>query len=540
MPSSNDLVPLSAHVKPAPAGARHVGEVDPQELVHVTVRVRPHTTAEQTVRVLAAQPPGQRRHLSRQEFADQHGGRAVDIDKVEEYARQNGLKVRESSSALRSVHLEGTAEAMSRAFGVTMKKYERDGQTFRIRTDTVKIPRELTGIVEAIVGFDTRPHARPHIRFGEKTKSGKQPHAAGNSFTPLQLADLYKFPAADGAGEVIGIIELMMPLGSGFRPTELKTYFTSLNLPTPEVVVVSVDGGQNEPGTDPSDEQCGDGEVMLDIEVAGAVAPKAKIVVYFAPNTARGFLDVINQAVHDSVNNPSVISLSWGGAEDGSDLTTAQINQILQAAAAMGVTFCVASGDSGSRDNPQDPTHAAVDFPASSPFALGCGGTLLKAAGTTILSETVWHEPNGAGSGGGVSRVFDLPDYQQNADVPPSTNPPGRVARGVPDVAGDGARASGYQILVDDFQMTIGGTSAVAPLWAGLVARLNQKLGHKVGFLNPFLYAHPNVCNDITQGNNGDYPARPGWDPCTGLGSPDGTKLLNALTTPVAVATIGS
>ena len=539
MPAMPKLVALAAGVKAPPAGAQLLGEVDPNEPVHVTVRVRPHTPLEKLrefVHTLASRHPSQRKHLTREQFAEKHGARDLDIEKVEEFARDNGLTVTASSTALRSVHLSGPAEAMSRAFGVAMKKCQHGGQTFRVRTDRVKVPQDLAGIIEAVVGFDTRPHARPHFRAA--VAPAKSPHAGGNGpFTPLELAQAYHFPpGSDGSGQVIGIIELMAPHGSGFRIEELKQYFTSLGVPTPEMITVSVDGGQNQPGTDPTDRQCADGEVMLDIEVAGANAPKAKVVVYFAPNTAQGFLDVINRAVHDSDNNPSVISLSWGAPEDPNDPTTDQINQILQAAAAMGVTFCVASGDNASRDNPTDPSHAAVDFPASSPFALACGGTQLEASGGSIVSEIVWHDADGGGSGGGVSRIFDLPNYQTNAGVPPAKNPQGPIRRGVPDVAGDGAKASGYKILVDGFNLTVWGTSAVAPLWAGLMARLNQKLGHSVGFLSPFLYTHASVCNDITQGGNGDYEAGPGWDPCTGLGSPDGAKLLAALSAPVPVA----
>jgi kumamolisin len=290
-------------------------------------------------------------------------------------------------------------------------------------------------------------------------------------------------------------------------------------------VAVSVDGARNKPGTNPSDPQNADGEVLLDIEVVGAIAPKAKIVVYFAPNTAQGFVDVINRAVHDSDNKPSVISLSWGSAENPNDATTSQINQILQAAAAMGVTFCVASGDSGSRDNPRDPNHASVDFPASSPYALGCGGTHLEVSGTAISNEVVWEQA----SGGGVSRIFPMPIYQEHANIPPAVNPAGPVMRGVPDVSGDADPSTGYQILVDGQHLTFGGTSAVAPLWAGLVARLNQKLGHPVGFLNPILYQHPEAFHDITSGSNIDYQAGKGWDPCTGMGSPIGAKILGVL-----------
>ena len=184
---------------------------------------------------------------------------------------------------------------------------------------------------------------------------------------------------------MLGILELGSPNGSGYRLDELQQYFLKqLKLPkAPTVVAVSVDGGHNKPGTNPNDPQNADGEVALDIEVAGSIAPGAKIVVYFAPNTAQGFLDLITTAVHDEINKPTVLSLSWGGPEDASDPTTDQINQALQAAAAMGVTVCVASGDNGSSDDPNATASspAQVDFPASSPFALGCGGTELTGLG---------------------------------------------------------------------------------------------------------------------------------------------------------------
>ena len=346
------------------------------------------------------------------------------------------------------------------------------------------------------------------------------------------MAQIYNFPSdVDGTGQVLGIIELHYPDGSGYRLTELKKYFLSnLQLPkAPTVVSVSVDGAHNKPGTNPNDQNNADGEVALDIEVAGSIAPGAKIVVYFAPNTGQGFLDVITTAIHDEINKPTVISLSYGSPEDASDPTTDQINQALQAAAAMGVTVCVASGDNGSSDDPNASSPAQVDFPASSPFALGCGGTELTASGTTISSEVVWNEPSGGASGGGVSRIFGLPDYQTNAGVPAAVDPAGPVGRGVPDVSGDADPNTGYNILVDGQAMPIGGTSAVAPLWAALVTLLNQKLGKPVGFLNPILYANPGALNDITEGSNGDYNAGPGWDPCTGLGSPNGMKLLAVL-----------
>ncbi len=271
---------------------------------------------------------------------------------------------------------------------------------------------------------------------------------------------------------------------------------------------------------------------MLDIEVAGAVAPKANIVVYFAPNTSQGFLDAITTALHDSVHKPSVISISWGGPEDGwTGQSMNQFNQTFQAAATLGVTVCAAAGDNGSGDGETD-GKAHVDFPASAPYALGCGGTKLAASGTIITSETVWNEGPNSATGGGVSATFPLPAYQAGAQVPSSANKGGGTGRGVPDVSGDADPASGYQVRVDGQNMVIGGTSAVAPLWAGLIALMNQKLAHPAGFLNALMYttlSNKNLFFDITSGNNGAYKAGAGWDACTGWGSPNGSNLLAAL-----------
>jgi len=294
-------------------------------------------------------------------------------------------------------------------------------------------------------------------------------------------------------------------------------------------VSVSVDGGQNAPTTPDS----ADGEVALDIEVAGGIAPGAKIVVYFAPNTDAGFLDAITTAIHDTTNNPSVLSISWGQAESGWTSQAMQtMDSAFQAAASLGVTVCAAAGDSGSSDGMQD-GNAHVDFPASDPYVLGCGGTSLKGTNRAITSEVVWNDnATTSATGGGVSDFFAAPSWQGQANVPPSVNPGGRVGRGVPDVAGDADPQTGYQVLVDGQSSVFGGTSAVAPLWAGLIALINQQLGKPVGYLNPTIYQIPqdSAFRDIVQGNNGSYTAGQGWDACTGLGTPDGAKLLAALT----------
>ena len=508
--------------------ARAVGSVPKDERFEVTVRVRRKTPLQSLAAngFQADQLPGKRSYVTREQYASSHGSDPADLAKVEAFARAHGLVVVETSPARRSVFLSGTAADFATAFGTTIEQYEHEGGTYRGRTGPLTVPAELADIVEGVFGIDDRPVAKPHFQYYKPTPSiGIQSHAAGGSFTPPELAKLYNFPnGLDGTGQCIAIIEL----GGGYRTADIKTYFTKLGLPVPQVTAVRVDGARNHPST----AEGPDGEVMLDIEVAAAIAPKARIVVYFAPNTDKGFLDAITMAIHDTTHKPSVISISWGAAEKnwtGQAMTS--YDQAFQAAAALGITVCCAAGDNGSADAETDGL-AHVDFPASSPFALGCGGTKLTGLGNTISSEVVWNEGPDSATGGGVSDSFPGPAYQSSTGIPQSVNPPHKAGRGVPDVAGDADPATGYFVRVDGQEFVIGGTSAVAPLWAGLIALLNQKLGHPVGFLNPLLYGSlvgTGFSRDITSGNNGAYSAKQRWDPCTGWGTPDGVKLLHAL-----------
>ena len=270
---------------------------------------------------------------------------------------------------------------------------------------------------------------------------------------------------------------------------------------------------------------------MLDIEVVGAIAPNANIAVYFAPNTDAGFLDAITTAIHDTTNKPSVISISWGGPESSwTQQAMTAFDSAFQAAAAVGITVCVASGDNGSSDGVTDGADH-VDFPASSPHALACGGTNLQVSGNEISGEFVWNDgAQGGSGGGGVSSFFALPAWQDGLQTTKTSGSIGPLTmRGMPDVCGDADPETGYNVRIDGTDTVIGGTSAVAPLWAGLIARINATNGRPVGFINPTLYATPTALHDITQGNNGDFEASPGWDACTGLGSPDGGKIATLL-----------
>src|ERR1700733_9760406 len=514
-------------------GAREIGPANPNENVEVTIRLRSRAGNKPIVAPEEfTKPIKDRAILSRAEFEQRHGADPASIARVESFAREHKLAVKEKSAARRTVVLSGTVAAMNAAFGVELKEYLHPAGRYRGRTGAIQLPEELHGVVEGVFGLDNRPQAKPHFR-RRRTRTGADADAASTSFTPIQVAALYDFPTGvNGSGECIALIEL----GGGYTQTDLNNYWKQLKLTTtPVVSAVSVGSGSNQPTGDPNS---ADGEVMLDIEVAGSIAPGAKIVGYFAENTDAGFLNAITTAVHDSTNNPSIVSISWGGPESSwTQQAMPSMDEAFQAAAAMGVTVCVAAGDDGSTDGVTDGLNH-VDFPASSPNVLACGGTELVAAGNTITSETVWDElANDEGAtGGGISDVFPLPSWQNGFGVPPSANANHNVGRGVPDVAGDADPTTGYVTLVDGQSDVIGGTSAGAPLWAGLIALINQRIGKPVGFMNPLLYPASKKAkdlNDITSGNNGAYSAGPRWDACTGLGSPIGTQVATALGAPL-------
>jgi kumamolisin len=478
--------------------------------------------------------------LSRAEYKKRHTADPDALKQVKAFGKEFNLKVEADPTAAirRTVQLTGAAEDIKKAFGVELNQKTIEGVEYRVREGAINLPESLTGSVLAVLGLDNRPQAKPHFRMRrEEPKTGLKAAdtpAQPSSYTPPQVAQAYQWPAtASGAGQTIGIIEL----GGGYRAADLKTYFQSLNVPNPAITSVSVDGGKNAP----SNANSADGEVMLDIEVAGSVAPGAKIVVYFTPNTDQGFTDAITTAIHDATNKPSAISISWGGPES---TWTAQamtaLDAACQSAAALGITITVAAGDNGSTDGL---TGNNVDFPASSPHVLACGGTELNANGSTLISEVVWNElaNNDGATGGGVSNFFPLPSWQANSNVPTASASGG--GRGVPDVAGDADPNSGYNVRVDGQNTVVGGTSAVAPLWAGLVAVANQQLGTQVGFIQPAIYAAKAAAafNDITEGNNPAFAAGPGWDACTGQGSPKASSLIPLLapagTTPAPTPT---
>lgn len=515
MSSGSDRVPVPGSEREPLPGARAIGPVPGDERIEVTVLVRRKPGAE------ALPSPGiVTERLSREQFDARYGADPADLERVRDFAVAHQLEVVEASSAKRSVVLSGTVDQLCAAFGVELQLFEHPDGTYRGRSGPILVPPELADVVVAVLGLDDRPQATPHFQVYSETERARGARPPG-SHTGQELATLYEFPSGDGTGQSVAILEF----GGGYREEDLTAYFSEIGVAVPTITAVSVDGAQNDPSTPDS----ADGEVMLDIEVAGAVAHGAHQSIYFAPNTARGFIDAITTAIHDSSHPPSVISISWGAAES---FWTAQAREALdnefQAAGLLGITICVASGDDGSTDQGGD-GRAHVDYPASSPWVLGCGGTRIEVDDGTITTEVAWNDGAGSATGGGVSEIYALPEWQAAANVPPSANDDRTRGRGVPDVAGNASPATGYWVRVDGVEASVGGTSAVAPLWAGLVALLNQHLEGEVGFLNPQLYTEPEAFQDITRGDNGDYDAAPGWDACTGLGRPIGTSLLRLL-----------
>ena len=516
--------------------------------IEITVLARPRLPGDQALpqtprNLISPQSPENRTPISRADFAAQHGAAPDDLAKIEAFAREHDLTILQSSIARRTVKLSGTLGSLMEAFALNLKKCQSGGQIFRVCQGAISVPVELSEIIAGVFGFQSCPAAMPY------SQRLDAPRAV--SMFVRDVAKHYQFPAGlDGTGQCLALIELNdideddQVAGVGYDEEYLEAYFDQLGLPMPHITAIGVDGGANLPGASERDH-----EVLLNLQVAGTVAPKAKLAVYFAPNTYRGFLDAVNEAVHDEINRPSVISISWGGPEDLSWLGTEDrtieefekfrdnLNQVFQDAAELGVTICCVSGNYGSSG--RHPTEwdgmPHVTFPASSPFVLACGGTALFGS-KSALREEVWNTGR-SGTGGGVSNIFGRPAYQAKRKIPKS--PTGKIGRGVPDVAG---YAAGYQITTGKEEEDLfSGTSAVAPLWAGLITLINQRLANlgkpPAGFINPLLYqaASPqHLFKAITQGQNdleglGKYSARRGWDACTGLGTPDGEKVMKSL-----------
>jgi len=528
-----------------------IEEVDPRASLTVTIYVRrdPRGAQAPTVRELSRLEPHARTYLQPEQAVAVFGAAQADLDAVSAFALEHGLKVREQSIAKRLVRVTGPAKKLGDAFGVKLRHYKRGEDKYRSHEGDIQLPASLAGIVTGVLGFDNRKMVRSQPRASRKHPPGSEAAQAlaANTYTPPTVAKLFDFPAGDGAGQCVAVLAFngeVMSTGQsaagGYDRTALEGYFTNtLGQAAPKLTDVVVQGPGNAPGNGENPDDC-TGEVLLDLCTVGSLVPGANVAVYFTEFTEEGWVNAIKAAVSDTTNKPKVVSISYGNPEDDeknglwSEQAVQLVNEAFEQAAVQGITICCASGDSGSEDEP-GATSDHVDFPASSPWVLGCGGIRLEADAATlaISSERVWNDlsSNEGASGGGVSRLFPVPAWQADANVPPNADGSGKTGRGVPDVAAVADPETPLWVLSPNGQLGgVGGTSAAAPLWSALVTLLNQLTGTPLGFFNPQLYASlKGGLVDIVIGSNGSYPARPGWDACTGWGRPDGARLLAAL-----------
>jgi kumamolisin len=509
-------VPLPGSTRATSSGTTLQGPIDPTATVEFTVILRRKAELPEE---LVYGPET----ITAAELADKYGADPADLALVTSTLAAAGALILEQHVGSRRVRASAPASAARQLFATELhlatSGHPISGAPVqhRARTGDLSVPAELDGVVEAVLGLDNRPQSRTYVL------TAQDPTVA---YTPPELGLVYGFPTnADGAGQTAAIVEL----GGGITAADLNTYFSGLGLKTPSVVPVSVDGATNSP--DPNY----DGEVMLDIEVFGALAPKANQVVYFGPNSDQGFIDCISQAVH-ATPTPAVISISWGADEEAWDAQSrTAMDKAFADGCALGVTTCVASGDKGSTNGDTD-GQQHTQYPASSPYVLAVGGTTLHADRKTgaVSSEVVWHNSNGNATGGGVSTLYPVPVWQAGVGVPTRSGATS-TGRGVPDVAADADPYTGYTVRVDGADVTYGGTSAAAPLWAALLTRYTQLLNLKLGLVQTLLYKGAKAGQEapgfraITSGGNGAYNAGAGWNACTGLGTPEGAALLAVL-----------
>ncbi|WP_063899694.1 protease pro-enzyme activation domain-containing protein [Burkholderia ubonensis] len=537
-------VHLPGSTRTAMAGASIARDADPDKVIDVTIygTLQFHQANLPDPAEFSRDPPKSRQYMTENQVNELMSVDPDSMAQIHEFIESSGLQIDTRPECRRSVIARGPIGKFQEAFDTHLSIWQHKTDTYRGRSGPLSVPAHLRNKIQGVFGLDNRRVGHSYLRKALAPALGRS-IASPHPFLPTDFVDLYNFPKAyDGTGQTIAVLafngavgDTGVAVGGGFDEAVLQAFFKDkLNLTLPSISTVVVQGPGNKP--DPSDPNDVSGEIMLDLTMIGSLAPGAKIVVYFSEFTEQGWVNVMNRIVQDQ--GPTIISCSYGNAETGlsadpqsiwSNGAIIHINQTFQFAALKGMTILCASGDNGSSDGERG-SLAHADFPASSPWVTGCGGTRLVGKPGQI-HETVWNDGPGSAGGGGISDLFPLPDYQQGASVPPSVNPGHVIGRGIPDVSGNGDPTTG--VIVPQLQgdpQPIGGTSAVAPLWSALIARINQGIGTPVGFMNPYLYKNcaSGVLNDVTAGNNGFYRAAKGWDCCTGLGTPDGEKLLKA------------
>ena len=424
MADSHVVLPGSR--RPRKPGARKLHDVDPNTHIELTLNLRGPA--------LPAVSAAGDKTLAPAEFAKRYGASPADVQTVEHVLRPYGLTVEDVNLAGHSVRVSGTAAAVESAFKPNLAVYHSPDQgNFRGREGTIQVPAELDGVVTGVFGLDQRKMAQ------RKKARAVQLHAQPQAHSPQTPNDLearYSFPNNDAAGQTIAIAEFGEPSATGganvppvYFPDDVTTFCAAHGRVAPPITLVPVNfapltraqylalpHAKRKASLDAS------GEVMMDVEIVAALAPNANIVVYFASFDEKGWVDLLDMMTAAKPALPVALSVSWGAPEDSSDWSAGArtaIDERLQAAAMLGITVCVASGDDGTGDGLDGP-RAHVDFPAASPFVLAVGGTMLShpyaAAGA---SEDAWFQPpgrrttrGGGATGGGVSTIFQRPQWQ--------------------------------------------------------------------------------------------------------------------------------
>jgi len=531
---------LNNSIHTLPPGSKAVRRTPDQRWLEVTLGVR-RAKPIPGLADLDMKKPADRTYLTRKQLASEFGSDPKAVEAIEAYAKAHHLVVTRDERASGRMGLAGTVADLSAAFNVTLFDYSHPQLgDFHARTGPVQVPSELAGAITGVFGFNN--HRILQRKLHASRNAADLSVAAKPWFVPTDLAPIYGFPTNSAETQCIGLLEF----GGGVDTADVTAYFKKIDQPAPTVKVIALDGVSTDPSADPDST----GEVMLDIDVAGALGGGAKLAVYFSTFDEKGLVDALSAVINDSTNDPSVVSISWGWVENqpfnGSGILWSpaaieHCNESFLAAAQLGITVCVSTGDDGSEAQQRD-GRAHVNFPATSPYVLAVGGTTLHArkskGGSTHVTETVWNDGPGSGTGGGVSDITSAPTWQEGK-VPVSINPGHFAGRAIPDVAANADPATGYLTMSGGKLQIVGGTSASAPLWASLIARINASIGKRVGNINALLYSSigpAGTLRDITTGNNdtdglleGQFKAGPGWDACTGWGVPDGGKLVSAL-----------
>jgi kumamolisin len=524
--------------RPVDKDAVRVGPIDPNDVFDVTIILNGPKLPG----------PDEGAKLDPNDLLKKYGATQADADAVAASLRRYGLKVDSVSLETRSMKVSGPAKAMHSAFNADLSLMRSPDQgEYRGRHGTYSVPAPLKGIVKAVMGLDERRMAR------RKTVHARA-SAAKSTLSPLTPADLeqrYAFPPGGCAGEKIAIAEF----GGGYFAADAQAYCARFARQTPNISAVSVDAPAYTlqeilalPKKQRAEALDDSIEVMMDVEIIAGLCPGADVSVYFSPFDQGGWVDLLNAVI---AAKPTVLSVSWGLAEDDPEWAANAVTAIadrLNMLRLLGITTCVSAGDDGSGDQIDD-GKAHVDFPGSSPFVLAVGGTQLDESGAGVAETTWWESPgrrtnNGGGStGGGVSTMFPRPNWQTVRVR--SLNRGSIDGRVVPDVAALAGEPL-YDLVFLGKDSPNGGTSASAPLWASLIARINAQLpgAKQQRFLAPLLYAVGPAnqpvgklgSNDITSGNNASFPqpgkgykAGPGFDAVTGWGVPNGAKLLSLL-----------